>query len=550
MHKDFRKAKSGSICFLALITAHLNLALPTWAAVDPAAHKSAVATAAALKAAVAKAAEERAVHEVQRAVRLIDKDPRAAERLLRGLNDPQAKTYLAYLYFTKKVLIPNSSKRVDALMNSAISKVQDSGSLGEIDNAKHYHYNSLAMLLDHLRFITEASGEDISVPISIAKEHPTEFFDAFAAYWGSSRDSQCNIVLQPADDILKIPAIKEYFSVLGDIFGTRQGTIRFMFYRNQYMSQLRASLAPESYLSPSESKSKSKPKSENEVDPQLDAFLEQWSNDELYNKQLYNAWVSGRKPAESALVAFYQNHLKLPPQKASACAARALDEINTTFLGNYSKYTFNETKPSDVYKLFTHKQLSLKEVQELFDKQAPSQDQLGEALRLSILNGHSIDIIDFLVKKEAPLTGEREPAISSAVLRPDVVALLLKAGAQADEVNALGKTALFEAAQYDDLASCKLLIAAGADVNHKMIPTNGEEANHANNTGDYEYYRGELTPLMFALEYADYPLIKYLLDSGAKKTDLDSQQGGMTFYLGHNTRISKAERALLEKALK
>ena len=47
MHKDFRKAKSGSICFLALITAHLNLALPTWAAVDPAAHKSAAATAAA-----------------------------------------------------------------------------------------------------------------------------------------------------------------------------------------------------------------------------------------------------------------------------------------------------------------------------------------------------------------------------------------------------------------------------------------------------------------------------------------------------------------------
>jgi hypothetical protein len=537
MHKHFRTvAKSGSICFLALITTHLNLA---------SAHKT-----AAVPAAAAKAAEERKVHEVQRAVSLIDKDPRAAERLLRGMNDPQAKTYLAYLYFTKKVVIPNSSERVDALMNGAISKVRDSGSLGEIDSSKHYHYNSLAMLLDHLRFITDASDEDIAVPISIAKEHPTEFFDAFAAYWGSSRDSVCNVVLQPADDILTIPAIKQYFSVLGDMFGTKQGTIRNMYYRNQYMSQLRASLSPESFLSPSKSKSKSKPKLEDGVDPQLDAFLQQWSNDELYNKQLYDAWVRGRKPAEDALVAFYQNHLKLPPQKASACATRALDEINTTFLGNYSKYTFNETKPSNAYELFTHKQLSLKEVQELFDKQAPTEEQLGEALRLAILSGHSIDIIDFLVKKKAPLTGGREPALSSSVVRPDVVELLLKAGAQADEVNALGKTALFEAAQYNNLGSCKLLIAAGADVNHKMIPTEGEEANQANTTGEYEYFRGELTPLMFALEYADYPLIKYLLDSGAKKTDLDSQKGGMTLYLGHNTRISKAERALLEQALK
>src|SRR5262249_16178763 len=100
----------------------------------------------------------RATHDrdcLQEAIDRLDTNPQWGEQRLKTLAIPSAKVYLAYLYFTGKVAIPNRSKRVDRLMNDAIDNLASERSLGAIESNQHYHYSSLFLLLQHMRFLTE-----------------------------------------------------------------------------------------------------------------------------------------------------------------------------------------------------------------------------------------------------------------------------------------------------------------------------------------------------------------------------------------------------------
>src|SRR5262249_30225830 len=145
------------------------------------------------------------------------------------------------------------------------------------------------------------------------------------------------------------------------------------------------------------------------------------------------------------------------------------------------------------------------------------------------------------IKKGAPLTGDREPALFTAVRRPEVVALLLKAGADVNETNVLGKTALFQAAQFNSLDSIKELLAAGAEIGHPM--KRDEKTKEALNCNpDYNYNLGSRTPLMYASEFAGYGVIQYLLDHGADRKVVDSSGVTAEKYLAGNKHLSQTER--------
>ncbi len=446
-----------------------------------------------------------------------------------------------------KVSIPNSGKGIDALMNTAIAKVPDQYALGEIKTGRHYHYTSMEMLLRHLRFITDADDAPVTVPKSIIVQYPAAVFAAFKPYWGSTRDSFLSIELQKQADIDQIPAVASFLGTLNEMCGDPSsqcsGTIRYHFYRKQSLAEIKASLAPQLLVAKSNDQ-------DNEIAlNQLERMLHYWANEELWNNQEYQQLNRQSKEAELPLAGFYRKRLGFTQARAIECAKAALAFISKEYLGECAYSTTNENSATLAYQTFSTPNMSLSDMERQLAGKTLTEEELPQALRLAILNRADIKVIDWLIKQGAPVTAGREPPLFTAVLRPEVVSALLKAGADVNETNPIGKTALIQAAQYNAGDTIKILIEAGADVKHSMVSADCKEATDANTSCDFNYTIGSRTPLMYATAFSDYPTITYLLSKGADKSTADSNGDTAVKYLSWNKRLSKADRNRLVHTL-
>lgn len=482
------------------------------------------------------------------AVDLIDKNPKLAERkLLTLLARPTANVYLAYLYMSRKVTIAQAGKRIDALMNAAIANVSDQFALGEIDRSKHYHYKDMQMFLKHFRFITDADGSPVTIPSSIFSQYPAAAFEAFQPYWGSTRDSYLPIEWRKQDDIKELPVVSSFISTLEEMFGNPgsncTGTIRYLYYRKQALALLEAGLAPQLFYA------NSKNKAEAFATQNLKNFLETWANEQLWNKQTWQQLNQQSQAAELPLAKFYQKRFGFRLDKAVAVARAALAGICLAYLDNYSIHTVNESRAGLVYQIFSRHQLSLDDMERQLGGKILTKEELAQALRLAILNDDGVEVINGIIKQGAPLAGGKEPPLFTAVMRPEVVSALLKAGADVNETNPIGKTALIQAAQFNASDTIKILLNFGADINHAMVKAGGEEAAAANSNCDFNYTIGSRTPLMYAAAFSGYPVIMYMLSKGADKSAVESEGATALKYLNWNKKLSKTERARLLQTL-
>jgi tetratricopeptide (TPR) repeat protein len=478
-------------------------------------------------------------------------NPKLVEKRLRMCELPSAKAYLAYLYLTRKVVIPNRSRKVDRLMNDAIADLTRAPSycnvsLGSINPDDQYHYTDIALLLEHLRFITDADNLGGPVPDSIFKDYPVAAFKAFDWFYGGSGDAWIHIAFDPREDIQRIPAVARFIKILDELLGDTAprfyGTYQNSLGRQYFLTLKKASLAPQIFLANAK-------KEVYEIHPQLNSYMQFWSNQELWNKVKYGQWLHSGKDAEAALARHYNQHFGFTEKKARICAKTAIAAINTTYLGTFTHEPFETTVASPVYKIFRRHGLTLQQMQRALHGQSLSRDQLGAALRLAILNDGSLDVINWLLKQHAPLAGNREPILFSSVLRPEVVDLLLKVGVDVNETNALGKTAMFQACQFNSPGSVKKLHAAGAQIGDKMESLDDYKSSDLKNNCDYNYTVGGRTPLMYAAAFAGSPVIRYLVDHGADKSVVDSSGKTAEKYLANNRVISKVERRNLATIL-
>lgn len=96
---------------------------------------------------------------LQKAVDQICKSPKVAEQLLKSNSSPTAKSYLAFLYFSRKDIFPNQQKQVDSLLRRAIAQIQDKDALGDVD-VQNIHCKKVAQVLKYLRCVSEADGRN------------------------------------------------------------------------------------------------------------------------------------------------------------------------------------------------------------------------------------------------------------------------------------------------------------------------------------------------------------------------------------------------------
>jgi hypothetical protein len=483
---------------------------------------------------------------LQRAVDDIYKNPVVAEQELKRLYSPPAKAYLAFLYLSHKSTFPQSQRKINPLIRQAIAQMPNQSDLANLD-ATNLPGTSMEKLLIDLRFISEADRSDtVTPPNRMFEQYPKACINAFAAYYFSSQERALPFELNHADDIATIPAVKAVLTDISNINGcenqTTNGTMVYGSYRNQILERLKASLAPQLY---SQEMNSAAGKREYKS---FSDFIQHWSMQELYNRENYLALQRDTERAIAPLAAHYSKRFHLPATMARNYAEAVLKGYTVSYLGRFCHWQSAEAINMPIYKVFAPHADTIDDLKRKIGQREMTKPELAEALRLQIINGGNLEIIDWLLKSGAPVSGGTESPLFIAVERPEVVAALLKGGADANEANLVGKTALIQAVQYNALATVKELLSEGADINHTMA--NAEKIHGTDKDLIYSSYQiGGRTTLMYAAAFAESATIDYLVKKGADRKAKDTKGWTPAQFLTWNTRISKADKARLQKEL-
>ncbi len=144
--------------------------------------------------------------------------------------------------------------------------------------------------------------------------------------------------------------------------------------------------------------------------------------------------------------------------------------------------------------------------------------------------------------KDCARNAGMDPLLLVAVRRPRLLPLILQQQPEVDVRNKIGKTALMQAAQFDQLQSVSFLLAHGAKVNATTWA--GEDLVSNIVLGD-----DGRTPLMYAAAHGSLKLIALLLHAGADPWQADTKgHRALDYLLGDgptpaNAGLRGAERA-------
>ena len=486
---------------------------------------------------------------LQVAVNNIYVSPRLARRQLQRLSSPTAKAYLAFLYKSGKVKVPNAQRLVDRLMNQAIATTTvDRTALADVEQEGKNHYSGMKLLIRDLRFITDADGNQAEVPWQLFAEYPQSAFDGFASYWGSSRDSRLGLSVPDSASVdRQLSSVRQLLSELDSISyqpALCKGTMEYAYRRDLVLAVDQASLAPQ-LLERSMQSAQAR-----DYSARLERFLRIWSNRELWNKRKYYELECARAKARYDLSNFYSRKFHVSQKQGQTWAKAAETGISLVCLNRYPQAGVDEEFAGALYKTFTIPHLSLVEMKRKLGSMSLNNDLLSQALRLAILNSADVDVIDWLVKRGASLTNQAEPALLSAVTRPAALNALLNNGAYVNQVNRLGKTALIQAAQYNQFDSLRLLVERGADINRPMYSPACRQVQAMKYDCDIEYDIGCRTALMYAAAFSSPQSVLYLLDHGADKNMRDSDGRSAVDFISWNHGLSPSQRQLLRQKLK
>jgi uncharacterized protein YecT (DUF1311 family) len=242
-----------------------------------------------------------------------------------------------------------------------------------------------------------------------------------------------------------------------------------------------------------------------------------WSYQGIWNRHSYITFEMLFRNAAEELKQYYERHARMKEFSPYA------DWVLSTYIYHCFTmlYPISETPAYQVFKTPNEPLEVLKEKTKSF-----SQTDWDQSLSIAILNHYSSDILEWLIASGANVNAASfdETPLMKAVDQPHVLALLLKRGANIEQQNPFGKTALFYAIQFNQFDSVKLLVEANANVNHQLKDFDRFIALHEEG-GDYLLEKvSRFTPYIYSLRYASKEVTDYLLANGANPKALPEIQ--------------------------
>lgn len=243
-----------------------------------------------------------------------------------------------------------------------------------------------------------------------------------------------------------------------------------------------------------------------------------WSYQGIWDRKSYVTFEALFYDAAQELKDYYERHPRMKEFSPFA------DWILSTYIYHCFSmlYPIAETPAYQVFKTPNVPLEILKEKTKGF-----TQTDWDQGLSIAILNHYSPNIIEWIIQAGANVNAASfdETPLMKAVEQPQILTLLLKHGANVDEQNPFGKTALFYAIQFNQLDSVKLLIDAKANVNHQLKNANALKALYDEVGGEYLLEKvASFTPYIYSLRYASKEITEYLLAKGADPKALPDTQ--------------------------
>lgn len=268
----------------------------------------------------------------------------------------------------------------------------------------------------------------------------------------------------------------------------------------------------------------------------LRSFIAQWGFDSLSQFRLARDFESGQRAALPALARYYERSFGVSNSRQAASAA--VDNIvaaSFVVRGTYgSNLNYSDTT-------LEKEAATLRRQVDDFVKGRSTGVPDRNVLRSALLIGISPAAVEAFIKAGTALGGEKrlgtmglEPMLFYALEHPDEVRALLDGGADINEGNDFGKTALMYAAHYDLADIVTLLLDRKADVTKRT---------NAQNAPDTLLQFDGRTALMYAAENASERVIRALIEAGSDTCAVDTGNRDIWSYVQRSRRLSNEDRA-------
>lgn len=268
----------------------------------------------------------------------------------------------------------------------------------------------------------------------------------------------------------------------------------------------------------------------------LRSWIAQWGFDSLSRFRLARDFEAGQRAALAALAHYYEHSFGVSNSKQAASAA--VDNIlAASFVVRGTRGPDRNFSESTLEKEADAVRRQVDDFVKGRSTDAPDR----KVFRSALLIGISPAAVEAFIKAGTTLGGETrlgtmglEPMLFYALEHPDEVRALLDGGADINEGNEFGKTALMYAAHYDLADTVTLLLGRGADVTKRT---------NAQNAAETLIQFDSRTALMYAAENASERVIRALIEAGSDVCATDTGNRDVWSYVRRSRRLSNDDRA-------
>jgi uncharacterized protein len=270
----------------------------------------------------------------------------------------------------------------------------------------------------------------------------------------------------------------------------------------------------------------------------IQKYFKLWGHQSIKNYELYNRYWDEYIKTLPKLTQYYQESFHVSREKATSYSTGVMQYIFIMSAGMF---------PSSL--MDGHPDITPLEKVIIAAKTTPQQlkvelskatvDELNQGLKTAILHNKPTEYLKTFLDAGAKIDSGHESALFFALKNPEITKFLLSKKANVNYTNSFGKTPLFYAIGYNDLAMVELLLSNGANVNQRYFSKEQlEKAEYQENTKIPFYLYGVScsltttlrTPLLHAAQNADVAMMKMLIAHGASIKDTDENGDTLADY--------------------
>lgn len=361
---------------------------------------------------------------------------------------------------------------------------------------------------------------------------------------GSGLNSPIGVDYECNGTIATLPFMNSMLSIRNEVRGHLSwscfGSIQELIYRSDRFSLLKAGISPELFIKEVNGKYwfNNGELSHDQIIHTMQNYFKLWGHQNLNNYELYRRFWDEYIKTLPKLTKYYQETFHIPRELATTYATAVMHHIFAHAVGSFP-HDFMDGHP-DITPL-EKAIISTKTTPHQFQNaltQATA-DELNQGLKTAILHNKPIEYLQKLLDAGANIDSGHESALFYALKNPEIALYLISKKANVNYTNSFGKTPLFYAIGYNDLAMVELLLSNGAKVNQRYFSKEQlQKAEYQENTKLPFYLNGVScsltttlrTPLLHAAQNTDVAMMKTLIANGASINDTDENGDTLADY--------------------